>query len=308
MSFKATMIKAAYTGMLMVKKNSPTILTVSGIVLGIGSTVLAVKATTHISDIESVHAENIEKIERNRKVADENPDEMLYTQNEEDADRQVVYFQTVFAYGRLYAPAAFLAIAGIACTLGAHNIMNNRMAATAAALTSMTSRFSKYREAVVANEGEQSDHQYLMISEGKEVPSEIDPENKVVEKPKSNKDFLDAGNMSRFFDEFSPFWDKYNKDLNVITLRNNLRTCNDQLNIRGHLFLNEVYDILGIDRTPTGSVMGWIKNKDHPTSFVDFGVFNGDDNPWDFDNNLPWDGTNGILLNFNVDGVIYDLI
>jgi hypothetical protein len=71
--------------------------------------------------------------------------------------------------------------------------------------------------------------------------------------------------------------------------------ANDILQARGHLFLNEVHDMLGLPRTSDGQLVGWVKNAlDY---YVDFGLFEqfGTD-ATEFD------------LTFNVDGVIYDKI
>ena len=77
------------------------------------------------------------------------------------------------------------------------------------------------------------------------------------------------------------------------------------LHARGHVFLNEVYDALGIPRSKEGSVVGWVLNGEGD-GYVDFGIFSDPDNQSlrDFVN-----GREGsILLDFNVDGVIWDRI
>ena len=69
------------------------------------------------------------------------------------------------------------------------------------------------------------------------------------------------------------------------------------------LFLNEVYDMIGFEHTPEGAVAGWVK--DNGDGFVSFGLddvnnesarrfVNGEDNV--------------VLLDFNVDGIIFDKI
>ena len=105
------------------------------------------------------------------------------------------------------------------------------------------------------------------------------------------------------------YWDKTNPDQNIAHLRSVLHQANDQLYANGHLFLNDVYRMLGIDDSKEGAILGWIVDDEHQNTYVDFGVFGvNSDDPWDYSNAEPWDGKLGILLTFNVDGIIYDKI
>ena len=71
--------------------------------------------------------------------------------------------------------------------------------------------------------------------------------------------------------------------------------------------MNDVYAMLGIPKTRAGQVVGWIYDEKEPIgdNYVDFGIY---------DTNKPSnrDFVNGyertILLDFNVDGNILDLI
>jgi hypothetical protein len=70
--------------------------------------------------------------------------------------------------------------------------------------------------------------------------------------------------------------------------------------------VNDVYDMLGIPRSQAGAVVGWVLSRNGTTDdFISFGVFEDrSDKVRDFVN-----GREGaILLDFNVDGVIYDKI
>ena len=107
---------------------------------------------------------------------------------------------------------------------------------------------------------------------------------------------------ARFFDEGCEQWSK-NPEYNLMFLRSQQNYYNDMLKSRGHVFLNEVYDALGIPRTQAGAVVGWMIS-DNGDNFIDFGVFDGDrPRARDFVNGYE----RSILLDFNVDGVIYDL-
>jgi hypothetical protein len=75
------------------------------------------------------------------------------------------------------------------------------------------------------------------------------------------------------------------------------------LRVRGHVFLNEVYDALGIERTKAGSVVGWVMGEGRANS-IDFGLYDGRERARAFVNGYE----RTIILDFNVDGVIYDLI
>lgn len=92
--------------------------------------------------------------------------------------------------------------------------------------------------------------------------------------------------------------------MNCYYLRSVENTANARLKANGHLFLNDVYDMLGFPRTKTGQRIGWIYDKDNPVgdNHVDFGL--NDSSSADFVNGR----SNVVLLDFNVDGDILDRI
>ena len=108
---------------------------------------------------------------------------------------------------------------------------------------------------------------------------------------------------ARFFDEYSPQWTAY-PEQNLVFLKHTESMMNDMLLAKKHVFLNEVYDALGIERTSAGAVVGWVLNGDGD-NFISFGMY-------DFDSERGRAFINGnehsILLDFNVDGVIFDKI
>ena len=107
---------------------------------------------------------------------------------------------------------------------------------------------------------------------------------------------------AKFFDEFNPNWCK-NPEKNLIFLRGIQQDCNDRLHSRGFLFLNEVYEALGLPMTQYGQQVGWIMG--NGDDYVDFGIMDGyRESVRDFVNGYE----PSILLDFNVDGVIWDKI
>ena len=106
---------------------------------------------------------------------------------------------------------------------------------------------------------------------------------------------------ARFFDESSALWTK-DSNHNLVFLRVQQTYVNDLLRRRGYVFLNEVYDMLGIPRTKAGQVVGWLYDEGSTMSdnYIDFGIYS--DRNKDFVNGLK----NTALLDFNVDGCIID--
>jgi hypothetical protein len=108
---------------------------------------------------------------------------------------------------------------------------------------------------------------------------------------------------AKFFDEACANWND-RPELNLVFLRGQQNYANDLLHARGHLFLNEVYAMLGIPHTTAGAIVGWTISKD-ADNYVDFGIY-------ELNKMKARDFVNGyersILLDFNVDGVIYDKI
>lgn len=109
---------------------------------------------------------------------------------------------------------------------------------------------------------------------------------------------------ARHFDETCMAWTK-DPESNKFYLLRQQEYANEKLRQRGYLFLNEVYDILGIPRTKAGQCVGWMYDTENPIgdNYVDFGIFDQVHNR-SFVNGYE----NSVLLNFNVDGNILDRI
>lgn len=287
-------IKVAGRGMLLVKKHSPEILTTVGIVGVVASAVMASKATLKLEPV-------VEKIKNGKDEAKSFLEDEMFPEYDKDRHNKEVarvYVKGAVDLSKLYGPSITLGLSSIACIIGAHGIMRKRNVALAAAYKAVETSFSEYRKRVIAELGEEKEEDVYIGRQQVEVVDENGKKKKVT---KVDPNGISA--YARFFDEYSDNWSK-TPEYNLLFLKAQQNYANDLLHARGHVFLNEVYDMIGIPRSQAGQVVGWVISKDGD-NFIDFGVY-------DFDNTGSHLFVNGhersILLDFNVDGVIYDLI
>ena len=288
-----------------IKKHSPEILMIAGITGTIVGTVLACKATTKVSEIME---------EKNKLVEDVhtclNDKEIEYTEEDSKRDLTIIYAQTGVKLFKLYTPAIGVMALSFASIIAGHKILKKRNIAIAAAYAAIDKGFKQYRKNVIEEFGESVDQQMRFGLKSKEVKKK-DKDGKTVKEteyyidPDSNP--LDnISEYARFFDATSNNFEK-DPEYNMMFLRKQQDYANEMLKSRGHLFLNEVYDLLDIPRSRAGQVVGWVYDKDGNTNgdnYVDFGLYRNDQGTRRFINGLEYN----ILLDFNVDGVIYDMI
>lgn len=108
---------------------------------------------------------------------------------------------------------------------------------------------------------------------------------------------------ARFFDESCAAWSK-DAEYNLTFLKGQQAHANDILRARGYVFLNEVYDMLGMPRTKAGQAVGWIYDESNPygDNYIDFDL--NDERCSTFVNGYE----RSVLLDFNVDGNIVDKV
>lgn len=279
--------------MLKLDASSPKLLFVGGVVGMVGSTVLACRATLKLEETLERTQSDLHAAQSTRRLHEDR-----YSQQDLKKDTAIILLRGSADVAKLYAPAVILGSVSIACLTKSHNLLQERNAALAAAYAAVDKAFDTYRQRVIEKYGEDDDRAFRYGAQEVEV---IDEETgKVVTKVRVGDDTPSM--YARFFDQLSPEWNK-EPEYNLVFLRCQQNWFNDLLKTRGHVFLNEVYDALGISRTKAGSVVGWVISEGGD-NFVDFGIYDGNDRAIDFVN-----GREGaILLDFNVDGVIYDKI
>lgn len=291
-----------------IKKHSPEILVAAGIVGTITSTVMACKATTKAGDIVDDHHEKMEQINQVALMAKE--DETVdYTEQDLKKDITIVYTQTAVQFIKLYAPSVILGAVSIGSILYSHKILTKRNAALAAAYATIDKGFKEYRGRVIERFGKELDHELkynIKAKEFEEVVIDEKGKEKVEKKTVNVADPNQFSDYARFFDESCIAFTKSPED-NLWFLKQRQGEANRRLQHDGYLFLNDVYEMLGLPKTKAGQVVGWVYNEKEPIgdNFVDFGIY-------DQSREAVRDFVNGyeraILLDFNVDGNIWDLM
>lgn len=295
------------------QKHSPEILIGVGIVGVITSAVLACRATTKVSaimekaknDISDIHSmlENEELQEKYVKAYGEN-----YTEQDGKKDTTIIYAQTGLKLAKLYAPSVILGAASIACILASNNILHKRYSAMAAAYATVDGSFKAYRDRVIERFGKDLDRELKYNIKSQEIEETIVDENGEEKTVKTTVDVINCNGYSEYarcFDETCSGWTR-SSEHNFAFVNNVQNWANNKLQADGILFLNDVYEALGIPKTQAGHVVGWVympgdKNYDN---HVDFGIFD----LYDKQKRLFVNGyEKSIWLDFNVDGNVWEL-
>ena len=284
--------------LLVAQKHAPTFLTAAGIVGVVATTILASRATLKLEPIIDEMDEAVAAAKHVRVEAPEKYSERDYTK-----DLTRAYTTAVVKVGKLYAPAISLGVLSISCLISSHGIMQKRNVALAAAYKTVEEGFSAYRQRVIEEFGEEKDQEIRIESMKTLEVEEKDPKTGKITTAK----VFDPNRVSdyaRFFDESNPNWRRADDQLNFFFVKQAQTYMNNLLQARGHVFLNEAYDALGIPRSQAGAVVGWVLSKDGD-NFVDFGIYDSaSEKARQFVNGQE----RSLLLDFNVDGVIYDKI
>ena len=313
---------AVRTG-LKLRKASPEIMLVGGLIAGATAIVTAVIATKKISEDEELK-DLEQELDDIKNEADEDIDAVMnddtvelhgYSSKEEcikdikKTKKQKgfrVLKKLIWKYVKAYGLSAFLVLLSMALILASHGVLKKRYISTTIAYKALDEAFKDYRERVKEAVGEEKErHYYNGTHEGGE-DTVIDENGEAHTTKVAVKDIKKKNSPYEF--DFNAMtapgnWES-NSDYNLMFLRSIENYLNDLLNSRGHVFLNEALDALGMKRTREGSVVGWLKGSGGD-DYVDLGFT-------EYYTDEYSDVQDGYLrnihLNFNVDGLIWDKI
>lgn len=285
---------------LKTQKHSPVIMFSAGMVGAVTATVLACKSTLKL---EEVLAKAEDKQNEIKLAGETNPTLSgggVYTAEDAKDDLRLLRIKTAGNVIKLYAPALVVGVASAALLTGAHVVLTKRNVALSAAYAALDRGFKEYRARVRNELGDDKDREFRYGAIDKEIVEEGEHGHEV----KTIKRIDPTTGLSIYAKVF----DDNNKNhrrspgANRLFIQTQQNFANDRLNSHGHIFLNEVYDMLGLDREPFGQVVGWVKN--NGDGYVDFGLNEDTREVYDFMNG----DEQAVWLDFNVDGEVWKLI
>lgn len=305
-TIKTTVTKTYHTTKIQTKKHSPEIFMIVGIGGVIGSTVMACKATMKLDETLKKKRDRIQEI---HDFVDEHGYSEDYTEKDMQQELTVTYVKGGLEVVKLYAPAVMLGAASISCIIGSHYILRKRNAALAAAYAAIDQGFKEYRKRVAERFGDEVEKEIRYGVKSEEIEEKKTTKNGKEKVEKKTVKSFDPNNLSEFavvYDSGCIGWTK-DPEYNKTFLKKQQAFANQKLKTQGYLFLNDVYKMLGFKPTKAGHVVGWIYDEKHPVgdNYVDFGIY-------DIENEATRRFMNGleqnVILDFNVDGNIYDLL
>ena len=272
---------------LVLSKHAPTILTAAGTAGFIGTTILASKATLKVEETISEETALLVKVHEAHEAGKLEDKDALH-------DKVILYTRMTTKLTKLYAPALILGAASIISLATGHGIMLKRNASLAAAYAAVDQAFKTYKKKVESKFGKDAVIDALVSTAEEDLTK-----NELTMEAIAAVDGVSPYGV--IFDETNNNWSA-DEDLSMLHLKCQQQYANDILQTRGHIFLNEVYKMLGFPHTPAGAVTGWVKG--NGDDFVDFNIFEGTFEGEDDKGRTvtKW------ALDFNVDGVMYDKI
>lgn len=281
---------------LTTKKNSPHIFFVGGVIGVVGGAVMACRATLKLEKtIDEIHTD----IESVRMLNENHPVGPNYTEQDYYKDLLYVYTKSAVKIGKLYGPSIAVGTISITALTGSHIQMTRRNAALTATLAAVSKAYDEYRIRVQNEIGVKRERDLYLNVTDEELENE-----------KGKKQLVKVAGIdgrspySRIFDDYNPNWTK-DPEYNRIFLECQQNYANQKLQARGHLFLNEVYDWLGLERSQEGQVVGWVYGCDKDSDgdgYVDFGIYEA------YNSGFVLGNERSLILDFNVDGVVFDKI
>ena len=296
---------------LTFKRHSPEILIITGLVGAAATTVMACKETAEATDCLDETRAKVEKVHQALQMSG-----YTYTKQDSAKDLAIIYARTGFKLARIYGPAMLMGAASTTCILGSHHIMKGRNVALAAAYAGVSKQFKEYSDRVADRFGTQVEKELrynLSSVKATEVTVDEDGnETKTEKEIEVSNELAGYSPYAKFFDDTCMGWSR-DPDMNLMFLHRQQDYANEKLQEQGYLFLNDVYGMLGLQKTQAGQIVGWTYDKNKPAgdNYIDFGIYDlyhVSDSQAERKRAFVNGYEKSIILDFNVDGNILSIL
>lgn len=295
-----TLRKSFKKAQLTVRKHSPEILMVAGVIGTVAGAVMACKETLELGDVLDECKQEKMELEEQYAMCEE------YSEDALKKDQVKLTIKHAAKIVKLYAPSVIMEATSIGVIFASNDIMRKRNASMAAAYATLNSMYKRYRQNVIESYGEEVDKD-MRFGVKHEKVTEIDEDGNKVKIDARIVDLdntaLAISDYSRFFQEGCKGFDNSGR-YNFLYLKGLQTMFNNKLIADGYVMLNDVYRELGFDTIPEGWSIGWVYDEANPIgdNYIDFGLYEA--------RNKNQRAVNGwepvILMDFNVDGNLYE--
>ena len=296
-----TLRKSFKKAQLTVRKHSPEILMVAGVIGTVAGAVMACKETLELEDVlDECKQEKIE-LEEQYAMCEE------YSEDALKKDQVKLTIKQAAKIVKLYAPSVIMEVTSIGVIFASNDIMRKRNASMAAAYATLNSMYKRYRQNVIESYGEEVDKD-MRFGVKHEKVTEIDEDGNKVKIDARIVDLdntaLAISDYSRFFQMGCKGFDASSGRYNLLYLKGIQAMFNNKLIADGYVMLNDVYRELGFDTIPEGWSIGWVYDETNPIgdNYIDFGLYEARNKNQRAVND--WEPV--ILMDFNVDGNLYE--
>lgn len=296
-----TLRKSFKKAQLTVRKHSPEILMVAGVIGTVAGAVMACKETLELEDVLDECKQEKMDLEEQYAMCEE------YSEDALKKDQVKLTIKQVAKIVKLYAPSVIMEATSIGVIFASNDIMRKRNASMAAAYATLNSMYKRYRQNVIESYGEEVDKD-MRFGVKHEKVTEIDEDGNKVKVDARIVDLdntaLAISDYSRFFQSGCKGFDASSGRYNLLYLKGIQAMFNNKLIADGYVMLNDVYRELGFDTIPEGWSIGWVYDEANPIgdNYIDFGLYEARNKNQRAVND--WEPV--ILMDFNVDGNLYE--
>ena len=296
-----TLRKSFKKAQLTVRKHSPEILMVAGVIGTVAGAVMACKETLELEDVLDECKQEKMELEEQYATCEE------YSEDALKKDQVKLTIKQVAKIVKLYAPSVIMEATSIGVIFASNDIMRKRNASMAAAYATLNSMYKRYRQNVIESYGEEVDKD-MRFGVKHEKVTEIDEDGNKVKIDARIVDLdntaLAISDYSRFFQSGCKGFDASSGRYNLLYLKGIQAMFNNKLIADGYVMLNDVYRELGFDTIPEGWSIGWVYDEENPIgdNYIDFGLYEARNKNQRAVND--WEPV--ILMDFNVDGNLYE--